>query len=101
MRVDPRIMFVTVLLATVLVALSFATEEKAVDKYAEGPLIIKGSDTMVHVVTAWAEGFMKIRPEQEVTVTGGGSGTGISAMLNGTTGMCMASREVNAAELAL
>ncbi|MFQ5504472.1 MAG: phosphate ABC transporter substrate-binding protein, partial [Planctomycetota bacterium] len=59
---------------------------------------IKGSDTMVHLVTGWAEAYMKAHPEAEISVTGGGSGTGIAAMINGTTGLCMASREVKSRE---
>lgn len=57
-------------------------------------LTIKGSDTMVHLVSAWAEAYMAGRPETEVSVTGGGSGTGFAALLNGTTDICAASREM-------
>ncbi len=64
-------------------------------------LTIKGSDTMVHLVTAWAEAYMKAHPEAQVSVTGGGSGTGIAALLNGTTDVCMASRTMKAQELDL
>ena len=57
-------------------------------------LVIKGSDTMVHLVTNWAEAFMKQNPNVEAAVTGGGSGTGIAALINGTTDICAASREM-------
>jgi len=57
-------------------------------------LIIKGSDTMVHLVTNWAEEFMKQNPNAEVAVTGGGSGTGIAALINGTTEICASSRDI-------
>lgn len=57
-------------------------------------ITIKGSDTMVHLVTAWAEAYMKANPKAQIGVTGGGSGTGIAAVINGTTNLCMASREV-------
>lgn len=63
-----------------------------------GTLTIKGSDTMVHLVTAWAEAYMKAHPNTQISVTGGGSGTGIAAMINGTTSLCMASREVKSRE---
>ena len=62
---------------------------------------IKGSDTMVHLVSNWAEEFMKINPGIEVSVTGGGSGTGIAALLNGTTDICAASRKIKNSELKL
>jgi phosphate transport system substrate-binding protein len=63
-----------------------------------GTLTIKGSDTMVHLVTAWAEAYMGAHPDTQISVTGGGSGTGIAAMINGTTGLCMASRGVKSKE---
>ena len=44
----------------------------------------KGSDTLVNVAQAWAETYKEINPNVAVAVTGGGSGTGISAMINGT-----------------
>ena len=59
---------------------------------------IKGSDTMVHLASAWAEAFMEANPEVEISVTGGGSGTGIAALLNGTTDICMASRKMKQKE---
>ncbi|OGQ86843.1 MAG: hypothetical protein A2512_07890 [Deltaproteobacteria bacterium RIFOXYD12_FULL_56_24] len=55
-------------------------------------LSIKGSDTMVHLVSSWAEEFMKSNAETDISVTGGGSGTGIAALINGTTDICAASR---------
>ncbi|MFZ5774402.1 MAG: PstS family phosphate ABC transporter substrate-binding protein [Thermodesulfobacteriota bacterium] len=58
-------------------------------------LSIKGSDTMVHLVSTWAEDFMKTAPDADISVTGGGSGTGIAAMLNKTTDICAASRPMN------
>lgn len=57
-------------------------------------LSIKGSDTMVHLTSEWAETFMNDYPEINVSVTGGGSGTGIAALINGTTDICIASREI-------
>jgi len=47
-------------------------------------LQIKGSDTMVNLGQAWAEEYMKQNPGTSIAVTGGGSGTGISAMVNNT-----------------
>ena len=64
-------------------------------------ITIKGSDTMVHLVSSWAEAFMQKNPEIEVSVTGGGSGTGIAALLNGTTDICAASRKIKDKELEL
>lgn len=64
-------------------------------------ITIKGSDTMVHLVSSWAEAFMQQNPDIEVSVTGGGSGTGIAALLNGTTDICAASRKIKDKELEL
>ncbi|MFH0910000.1 MAG: phosphate ABC transporter substrate-binding protein [Planctomycetota bacterium] len=60
---------------------------------------VKGSDTMVNLASFWAEAFMKKAPGIDVTVTGGGSGTGIAALLNGTTDICNASRKIQEKEL--
>ena len=62
------------------------------------PLSIKGSDTMVHLVSSWAEEFMKNNTETDISVTGGGSGTGIAAMINGTTDICASSRAIQEKE---
>ncbi|UCC79472.1 MAG: PstS family phosphate ABC transporter substrate-binding protein [Candidatus Zixiibacteriota bacterium] len=64
-----------------------------------GQLQIKGSDTMVHLGSSWAEAFMNMHKDIEVSITGGGSGTGIAALLNGTTDICMASREIKDKEM--
>jgi phosphate transport system substrate-binding protein len=53
---------------------------------------IKGSDTMVILAQRWAEEFMKKNPKVKVQVTGGGTGTGIAALINGTTEIATASR---------
>src|SRR4030043_496944 len=63
-------------------------------------ITIKGSDTMVYLAGSRAETFMKQNPDIEVSVTGGGSGTGIAAILNGTTDICAASRKIQKKELA-
>jgi phosphate transport system substrate-binding protein len=53
---------------------------------------IKGSDTMVILGQRWAEAYMKANPGVAVQVTGGGSGTGIAALINGSTDICESSR---------
>ncbi|HET8540752.1 MAG TPA: phosphate ABC transporter substrate-binding protein [Anaeromyxobacter sp.] len=57
-----------------------------------GTVTVKGSDTMVILVQRWAEEYMKKNAGKKVQVTGGGSGTGIAALLNGTTDIANASR---------
>ena len=60
----------------------------------------KGSDTLVNVALAWAERYAVVAPEVRISVTGGGSGTGIAAMINGTVDIANASREMKAEEIA-
>jgi phosphate transport system substrate-binding protein len=50
----------------------------------ENSIQVKGSDTMVNLVQSWAEEFMKVHPDSFIAVTGGGSGTGIASIINGT-----------------
>ena len=47
---------------------------------------------MVILVQRWAEAYMGAHPGEVLQVTGGGSGTGIASLINGTTDVCMASR---------
>jgi phosphate transport system substrate-binding protein len=61
-------------------------------------ITVKGSDTMVILAQRWAEKYMIAHPDISVQVTGGGSGTGISALINGSTDICNASRKMKAAE---
>jgi phosphate transport system substrate-binding protein len=61
-------------------------------------ITVKGSDTMVILSQRWAEEYMKKHPGVSIQVTGGGSGTGISALINGTADVCNASRPMKDAE---
>jgi phosphate transport system substrate-binding protein len=63
-------------------------------------LAVKGSDTMVILGQRWAETYMKSNPGVTVQVTGGGSGTGIAALINGTTDICESSRPMEDKEKA-
>lgn len=58
----------------------------------------KGSDTLVNVAQAWAEAYKEVNPDVAVAVTGGGSGTGISSMINGTVDIANASRKMKEQE---
>ncbi len=59
----------------------------------------KGSDTMVNLALAWAEEYMDRYPHVRISVTGGGSGTGIAALINGTVDIANASREMKPVEI--
>jgi phosphate transport system substrate-binding protein len=62
-------------------------------------ITVKGSDTMVILAQRWAEVYMAKHPGVTVQVTGGGSGVGISALINGTTDICNASRPMKQSEI--
>ncbi len=59
---------------------------------------VKGSDTMVILNQRWAENFMAKNPDATIQVTGGGSGTGIAALLSGSTDICASSRPMSEKE---
>ena len=61
----------------------------------------KGSDTLVNVAQAWAEAYQTVNPSVVVAVSGGGSGTGIAALINGTVDLANASRAIKDKETAL
>jgi phosphate transport system substrate-binding protein len=84
----------TITLAAIALSFGFAVG-------AGKQITIKGSDTMVHLVSMWAEKFMNDNKGTKVSVTGGGSGTGIAALLNGTTDICAASRSIKEKEIKL
>ena len=53
-----------------------------------------GSDTIVNLALAWAEAYQKINPDMRISVSSGGSGTGIAALINKTTDISNASRKI-------
>jgi phosphate transport system substrate-binding protein len=63
-------------------------------------ITLKGSDTMVILGQRWAETYMKQNPGVTIQVTGGGSGTGVAALINGTTDICESSRPMSDKEKA-
>ncbi len=74
--------------------------DQAATPAGRATLTIKGSDTMVILAQRWAEAFMAESPDVAVQVSGGGSGTGIAALINGTTELANASRPMKDREKA-
>ena len=62
-------------------------------------IVNKGSDTLVNLALAWAEKYQQLYPNVEISVTGGGSGTGIAALINGTVDIANASRQIKPEEI--
>ena len=60
----------------------------------------KGSDTMVNLALAWAERYQQVNPNARISVSGGGSGTGITSLISGTVDIANASRRITEEELA-
>jgi len=85
-----RSIFIIPAIAIILIASSFAEQSK---------VTVKGSDTMVILAQKWAELYMKQNPAASIQVTGGGSGVGITALINGTTDITNASRPMKQAEI--
>ncbi|RJR46405.1 MAG: hypothetical protein C4576_11005, partial [Desulfobacteraceae bacterium] len=82
----------------------FACRERQSDATNPSPPEVKtienkGSDTLVNLALAWAEEYMRKRPDVRISVTGGGSGTGITALMNGTAHIANASREMKEEEI--
>jgi len=65
----------------------------------QSKITVKGSDTMVILAQKWAELYMKSNTSATIQVTGGGSGVGITALINGTTDICNASRPMKQTEI--
>lgn len=59
----------------------------------------EGSDTIVNLALAWAERYQTVRPEVRIAVTGGGSGTGLASLINGTVDIANASRQIKPEEI--
>lgn len=64
-------------------------------------ITVKGSDTLVRLGQRWAEVYMGKNPKEVIQVSGGGSGTGIAALLNSAVDICEASRDMKPEEYKL
>jgi len=82
-----------------LSACTFQTPARSGSAPASRLIQNKGSDTIVNLALAWAEAYAETHPEVAISVTGGGSGTGIAALINGTVDIANASRSMKAKEM--
>lgn len=90
----------SIVFTTFIISIFLITGCKKKDDGLERSVItVKGSDTMVNLAQKWAEVYMKENPGVSIQVTGGGSGTGVAALLNGTTDLANSSRELKESEL--
>lgn len=93
-RLLPLLIFSAFLLASCGKSNSSAADSSA--QYIEN----KGSDTIVNLALAWAERYQADHADVRISVTGGGSGTGIAAIINGTVDIANASRQIKGEEIA-
>jgi phosphate transport system substrate-binding protein len=94
-----------ILLVFILFALVFtsacgpASSGGAASDSSEAYIENKGSDTIVNLALAWAERYQSEHPEVRISVTGGGSGTGIASLINKTVDIANASRKIKEEEI--
>jgi len=86
-----RKLYLTLIIATLALPAFSASNKNSIQ--------IKGSDTMVNLGQAWAEKYMEKNPTEFVAVTGGGSGTGIAALINSTCDIAECSRSMKKEEI--
>ena len=96
MKTQTGIAIITIVAATLAVSCS-RRDRTADGKGTSGRRLViqnKGSDTLVNVAQAWAEAYKTVDSSAAIAVTGGGSGTGISALINGTVDLANSSRMI-------
>lgn len=91
-----RLLFLIFLILLTACSSNTSETDPGTDAYIEN----KGSDTIVNLALAWAETYQAERPEVRISVTGGGSGTGITSLINGTVDIANASRQIKDEEIA-
>lgn len=90
-----RIVIPIFLLSLILVACTSTSQTDVNAIYIQN----KGSDTIVNLALAWAEAYQAENADVQISVTGGGTGTGIAALMNGTVDIANASRSIKDEEL--
>jgi phosphate transport system substrate-binding protein len=96
------IVWLLIVAATAAMSACGASEDQGTADTDSGPVRAiqnKGSDTLVNIALAWAETYRNVEPSVDIAVTGGGSGTGIAALINGTVDIANASRPMKDSEI--
>ncbi len=91
--------FITLLISAFLIASCSSSSESTNPNSPANYIENKGSDTIVNLALAWAEKYQIDHPDVRISVTGGGSGTGIAALVNGTVDIANASRKIKDEEV--
>ncbi len=93
-----RALFLLIVLTLLVGCGGRVTDQTAED--AQQTIENIGSDTIVNLALAWAEAYQTVQPAVRISVSGGGSGTGLAALVNGTTDIANASRKIKKEEIA-
>lgn len=95
----PKLVFIFLIFCALLLASCSSGESTNGDSStANFTIENKGSDTIVNLALAWAEEYQSLHPDVRLSVTGGGSGTGIASLINGTVDIANASRQMKPEE---
>jgi phosphate transport system substrate-binding protein len=94
-----RLATITTVLAVLAACGGGRTSDEGARSASGGVLQVKGSDTMVNLMQAASEHYTQVDPNTVVAVTGGGSGTGIKSLIDKTTDLAAASREMKPEEI--
>ncbi|HEX9838586.1 MAG TPA: phosphate ABC transporter substrate-binding protein [Anaerolineales bacterium] len=96
-----RFILLIIMLFVIVISASCgpASSEEAASDSPAAYIENKGSDTIVNLALAWAERYQSNHPEVRISVTGGGSGTGIASLINGTVDLANASRKIKEEEI--
>ncbi len=104
LKAQPDRLATLLLLAMLVLAACRPTASGAADAAAtpspQRVIQNKGSDTLVNLALAWAEAYRHVNPDLLIAVTGGGSGTGIASLINGTVDIANVSRQIKPDEIA-
>ncbi len=97
----PRSFTVALIAICCLLIVSCSPSKNSADGSAPASQAIenKGSDTIVNLALGWAEKYQSLHPEVSISVTGGGTGTGIAALINNTVDLANASRPIKSEEI--
>jgi phosphate transport system substrate-binding protein len=95
----PRVLSLLTVFCLLLTACASSSSQASSDS-PEAYIENKGSDTIVNLALAWAERYQGGHPNVRISVTGGGSGTGLAALINGTVDIANASRQIKDEEIA-
>ncbi len=91
---------VSLILLTGCAVLTSSLSSQGSNTQSQTTIVNAGSDTMVNLALAWAEQYQQVQPGVSLSVSGGGSGTGIASLINGTTDLANASRKIKDEEFA-